>query len=60
VVLLNAAAALAAYEGPDADGLTAQLAAQLDVAREAIDSGAAARTLDTWVEATRSARSARD
>ena len=59
VVLLNAAAALVAYEGPDAAALPARLAAQLDVAREAIDSGAAARTLATWVEATRSAPSAR-
>jgi len=59
VVLLNAAAALVAYEGPDAGRLTAQLATQLDVAREAVDSGAAARTLDTWVEATRSARTVR-
>ena len=58
VVLLNAAAALAAHEGPDADDLTAQLARQLDVAREAVDSGAAARTLDVWVQATRDARSA--
>jgi len=56
VVLLNAAAALVAHEGPDAAGLTAQLAAQLEVAREAVDSGAAARTLDTWVEATRAVR----
>ncbi|RYZ25464.1 MAG: anthranilate phosphoribosyltransferase, partial [Propionibacteriaceae bacterium] len=59
VVLLNAAAALVAHEGPDASDLTAQLARQLDVAREAVDSGAAARTLDVWVQATHDARSAR-
>jgi len=59
IVLLNAAAALVAYEGPQADRLDAQLVRQLDVAREAIDSGAAARTLQTWVEATRSARRVR-
>ncbi|SEQ63296.1 anthranilate phosphoribosyltransferase [Microlunatus flavus] len=59
IVLLNAAAALAAYEGPQASGLHEQLAAKLDVAREAVDGGAAARTLETWVEATRSARRTR-
>jgi anthranilate phosphoribosyltransferase len=59
VVVLNAAAALVAYEGPDADSLGTQLATQLDAAREAIDSGAAARTLETWVEATRSVRTVR-
>lgn len=59
IVLLNAAAALAAYEGPDAAGLDAQLSAKLDVAREAIDSGAAARTLETWVDATSAARRTR-
>jgi anthranilate phosphoribosyltransferase len=59
VVLLNAAAALVAYEGPDAERLGEQLAAQLDAARESVDSGAAARTLESWVEATRSARRAK-
>jgi anthranilate phosphoribosyltransferase len=52
-------AALVAYEGPEADRLDAQLATQLDVAREAIDDGAAARTLRTWVEATRAAHTVR-
>ena len=59
VVLLNAAAALVAYAGPDAARLGEQLAVQLDVAREAVDSGAAARTLEAWVGATRDARRAR-
>lgn len=59
VVLLNAAAALAAYEGPDAARLDEHLAAGLDAAREAVDSGAAGRTLQTWVEATQEARRAR-
>ncbi len=59
IVLLNAAAALVAHDGPDPDRLTEQLADRLDVAREAIDDGAAARTLETWVEATRAARTAR-
>ena len=61
-VLLNAAAGIAAYDGfsrrdapaPDAktaaDGLVDALAAGLVAAREAIDSGAAARALDRWIE----------
>jgi anthranilate phosphoribosyltransferase len=60
-VLLNAAAGIAAYDGfsgrgpaPDAktaaDGLVDALAAGLVAAREAIDSGAAARVLDRWIE----------
>ena len=61
-VLLNAAAGIAAYDGfswrdapaPDAktaaDGLVDALAAGLLAAREAIDSGAAARALDRWIE----------
>ena len=49
-MLLNAAAALLGVQGPDAADLTAQVAGKLDAARESIDSGAAARTLQTWVE----------
>jgi anthranilate phosphoribosyltransferase len=54
VVLLNAAAALVAYDKPRADDLTGQLGDALDRAAEAVDSGAARKTLDTWVEVTQS------
>lgn len=59
IVALNAAAAQLAFAGPD---LTAPLAGQfvepLQRAYAAIDSGAAARVLDTWVKATKAAKSA--
>ena len=48
VVLLNAAAALAAYE-PAPGTVTERLAAGMSRAAEAIDSGAAKDTLDRWV-----------
>ena len=54
IVLLNAAAALVAYDKPRADDLTGQLADALGRAAEAVDSGAARKTLDTWVEVTQS------
>ncbi|MGH8828783.1 MAG: anthranilate phosphoribosyltransferase [Jiangellaceae bacterium] len=47
-VLLNAAAGLAAYEAVDAP-LSERLAAALDRATEAVDTGAAATVLDRWV-----------
>jgi anthranilate phosphoribosyltransferase len=47
-VLLNAAAAIAAYDGLDAD-LDDSIAAGLAVATESIDSGAALALLDRWV-----------
>jgi anthranilate phosphoribosyltransferase len=50
-VLLNAGAALAVHEAPGADPDEA-LAAGLERAREAVDSGAARATLDRWVAAT--------
>lgn len=50
-VLLNAAAALAVYDAPDAEPAAA-LPAALARATEAIDSGAAAAALDRWVAAT--------
>ncbi len=50
-VLVNAGAALAVHAEPAADPMTA-LAAGLDRAREAIDSGAAKATLDRWIAAT--------
>lgn len=46
-VLLNAAGALAAHRGVDGD-LTAAVAAELDAAAHAIDSGAAADLLARW------------
>jgi len=50
-VLLNAAAALAVYDAPGAAPMDA-LAAGLDRAREAVDSGAAQATLERWVAAS--------
>ena len=50
-VLLNAGAALAVHADPGADPHEA-LAAGLERAREAVDSGAARATLDRWVAAT--------
>ncbi|KAA1417985.1 anthranilate phosphoribosyltransferase [Nocardioides humilatus] len=49
-VVLNAGAALAVYDAPDAD-LHEALAAGITRAAEAIDSGAALATLDRWVAA---------
>ncbi|GAA3207646.1 anthranilate phosphoribosyltransferase [Microbacterium terregens] len=59
IVLLNAAAGIVAFElFQDATQvqrpILERLAAAKDVAAEAIDSGAAAQKLQTWVEATRS------
>ena len=48
-VLLNAAAAVAAYEASSAP-LEERLSAGLSRAAESLDSGAASRLLDTWVE----------
>jgi anthranilate phosphoribosyltransferase len=55
-VLLNAAAAIAVYDGLSADGLDAALRRGLQVAADAVDSGAAARVLDTWIASSRAAR----
>ncbi|MGH3155395.1 MAG: anthranilate phosphoribosyltransferase, partial [Streptosporangiaceae bacterium] len=53
-VLLNAAAALAAYDGiPDPASILTTLREACDRARQAVLSGAAARLLDQWVEASR-------
>ena len=52
-VLLNAAAALVALE-PASSPLAAQLRAALDRAATSVDSGAAARALEAWVETSRS------
>jgi anthranilate phosphoribosyltransferase len=55
VVLLNAAAAIAAYDGLSAERLHDALARGLRLAAEAVDSGAAAQVLDRWVGASRAA-----
>jgi anthranilate phosphoribosyltransferase len=54
-VLLNAAAALVAYDGPGDGPIADQLAAALPRAAESIDSGAAGAALDDWVRASRAA-----
>ncbi|MGY3553026.1 anthranilate phosphoribosyltransferase [Williamsia sp. R60] len=48
-VVLNAAGALAAYRRDRGADLHEQLRTQIDVAADAIDSGAAATLLDNWV-----------
>jgi anthranilate phosphoribosyltransferase len=55
-VLLNAAAALVAYDGTTARPVAEQLAAMLPRAAQAVDSGAAAAALDEWVRASRAVR----
>jgi anthranilate phosphoribosyltransferase len=50
-VVLNAGAALAVYDDPAAEPMTA-LAAGIERAGRAIDSGAALATLDRWVAAS--------
>jgi anthranilate phosphoribosyltransferase len=52
-VLLNAAAALVALDGPT-DDLVNDLGTAVVRAAEAVDSGRAAATLDRWVEISRS------
>lgn len=54
-VLLNTAAALVAYDGPG-DDLDRSMADAYARAAQAIDSGAAAATLDRWVEVSSSIR----
>jgi anthranilate phosphoribosyltransferase len=56
IVLLNAAAALLAYDGFGDGDLHAQLAPQLARAAEAVDSGAAKAKLAAWVAASRAFR----
>ena len=55
-VLLNAAAGIAAYDGPARGGLTEVMRDALDAARGSIDSGAAASILDRWIEFSAAAR----
>ena len=57
IVALNAAAAQLAFAGPDlAAPLATQLAGPLQRAYDAIDSGAAASVLDTWVRVSQASR----
>ncbi|MEU9836827.1 anthranilate phosphoribosyltransferase [Streptosporangium sp. NPDC048047] len=56
-VLLNAAAALVAHDGPE-DDLNAAMTAAYARAVEAVDSGAAAALLDRWIAASRSLKRA--
>jgi len=56
IVVLNAAAARLAYDGPGEDDLGSQLEPRLAAAREAITSGAARSKLRAWVEATSALR----
>jgi anthranilate phosphoribosyltransferase len=55
-VLLNAAAALAAFDGVTAQPVRDQIGAQLSRAAEAIDTGAAQAVLDKWVTLSQSLR----
>lgn len=55
-VLLNAAAAIAAFDGLAGAELTDTMATALSTAAEAVDSGAAADLLARWVEFSSSAR----
>jgi anthranilate phosphoribosyltransferase len=54
-VLLNAAAALVALDGPTSAPVTDQLAAALPRAADSLDSGAAAAALESWISASQSA-----
>ena len=57
IVALNAAAAQLAFAGPDLSApLAGQLTGPLQRAYDAIDSGAAASVLDTWVRVSQAAR----
>lgn len=61
IVVLNAAAALVAFDGPSLDeaGFADQVRAGLDRVGEAIDSGAASALLDRWIEVSNAAASGR-
>ncbi len=57
-VVLNAAAGLVAYAGPDATRLVEQLEAAMATCEMALDDGSGARKLDVWVAASLAARAA--
>jgi len=54
IVVLNAAAAITAYDKPEPGGLLDQLRSAMSRAEEALDSGAARSKLEEWVTASRS------
>jgi anthranilate phosphoribosyltransferase len=54
-VLLNAAAALVAYDGPSSAPVADQIAAMLPRAAAAVDTGAARSVLEDWVRESRAA-----
>ncbi len=56
VVLLNAAAAIAAYDGLSGERLHDALGRGLRLAAESVDSGSAAALLDRWVASSQAAR----
>lgn len=59
IVVLNAAAALLAFEGPRTDEpITAQLASRMAQAARAVDSGAATALLRRWTEVSQAAEHA--
>ena len=58
IVLLNAAAALTALDGPEPSRLGEQLGAAIERAAAAIDSGAAADLLQRWIEASQQLQAA--
>jgi anthranilate phosphoribosyltransferase len=55
-VLLNAAAGIVAYQGPDADQLTDQIVAAMARCEKALDDGSGARKLEAWIAASQAAR----
>jgi anthranilate phosphoribosyltransferase len=55
-VVLNAAAGLVAFAGPDAARLAEQLEAAMVRCETALDDGSGARTLDVWIAASQAAR----
>jgi anthranilate phosphoribosyltransferase len=57
-VVLNAAAGLVAYAGPDAARLVEQLEAAMVRCEKALDDGSGARKLDVWIAASLAARAA--
>ncbi|MFC7620797.1 anthranilate phosphoribosyltransferase [Microlunatus sp. GCM10028923] len=57
IVLLNAAAGLTAWDGPQPDRLVAQLGDNLQRVATAIDTGAAAAQLEQWVTLSRAVAS---
>ncbi len=55
-VLLNAAAGVVAFEGPDAASLIEQVRAAMRRCAKAIDDGSAAAKLDAWITVSQQAR----